>query len=376
VTRSDNEPPRSARALRSLVDGHARAEGLATARVQRWVAYMVLVAALDRVRDSEGEPLFLVKGGVAMELRLKLEARATKDFDATFREATELMTDRLDEALREPFAGFTLARGAVEAVGPTGARRVNVSLAYRGRPWSTVKLELSPAEGGTAVDVERVPAIDLTTFGLEGPETVPCLPIRFQVAQKLHACTSRRSDGKDNDRFRDLIDLILLRGLVDTDQLAAVRDACVLVFEGRGQQRWPPALEVPASWAAPYERLADEFDFAIRDVGEAADRVRVIIGEIDDHKRGPWSIVSGPEEVRPLADHHRFRCVVARGDVRRDVFVEITGTAWATDINTLPSPVNEAVRTRGASELTKVLDKVEPPARIVVSTTAVTVVVS
>ena len=133
---------------------------------------------------------------------------------------------------------------------------------------------------------------------------------------------------------------------------------------------------MPASWAAPYERLADEFDFAIRDVAEAADRVRVIIGEIDDHERGPWSIVSGPEEVRPVPDHRRFRHVVARGDVRRDVFVEITGTAWVTDIDTLPSPVNEAVRTLGASELTKVLDKLEPPARIVVSTTAVTVVVS
>jgi hypothetical protein len=69
-----------------------------------------------------------------------------------------------------------------------------------------------------------VPAGDLSRFGLEGPETVPCIAVRCQIAQKLHARTARRTDGTDNDRFRNHLDLILLRDLLEADDLPAVRD--------------------------------------------------------------------------------------------------------------------------------------------------------
>ena len=58
-------------------------------------------AVLDRVRDEDGEPLFTLKGGAAMELRLGLNARASKDYDAAFRDRAEGMLDALDEALTE-----------------------------------------------------------------------------------------------------------------------------------------------------------------------------------------------------------------------------------------------------------------------------------
>jgi len=40
---------------------------------------------------------------------------------------------------------------------------------------------------------------------------VPCVAVRWQIAQKLHACTETFEVG-ENDRFRDLIDLPLLGG--------------------------------------------------------------------------------------------------------------------------------------------------------------------
>lgn len=46
-------------------------------------------------------------------------------------------------------------------------------------------------------------------FGLPDGERVALIPLPYQVAQKLHACTEVRP-GRDNDRFRDLIDLLLL----------------------------------------------------------------------------------------------------------------------------------------------------------------------
>ena len=100
---------------------------------------------------------------------------------------------------------------------------------------------------------------------------------------------------------------------------------------------------------------------------EAAVRVRGIIDEID-RAHGPWTIVLGPEEVRPLADHARYRYVFERDDDTQEVFVEITGTAAATDARTLPSPLDDAVSTRGASELVDLAERGIAPARIVIDT--------
>jgi hypothetical protein len=43
------------------------------------------------------------------------------------------------------------------------------------------------------------------------------------------SCTAR-ADGRENDRLRDLIDLLLLRALVANEGLPAVREACVEIF--------------------------------------------------------------------------------------------------------------------------------------------------
>lgn len=43
----------------------------------------ILSAVLDRVRDEDGDPLFALKGGGPMELRLGLTARASKASTAT-----------------------------------------------------------------------------------------------------------------------------------------------------------------------------------------------------------------------------------------------------------------------------------------------------
>lgn len=74
-------PPHNVQTLQRWVSQHSRDEGIAVMRLQRWISYMVVAAALDRVHDERDEPLFAAKGGIAMELRLRLRARATQDFD-------------------------------------------------------------------------------------------------------------------------------------------------------------------------------------------------------------------------------------------------------------------------------------------------------
>lgn len=87
---------------------------------------------------------------------------------------------------------------------------------------------------------------------------------------------------RENLRFWDLIDLILLRELLGEGGLAAVHEACVMTFQTRDAHAWPPELVVPASWAEPYAAAIEEVEAAMpATVDAGADEVRAFIAEID-----------------------------------------------------------------------------------------------
>jgi hypothetical protein len=123
-------------------------------------------------------------------------------------------------------------------------------------------------------------AVGIGDFGLDGPEEVACLSLRFQVAQKLHAVTEQ-PPGRENLRFWDVIDLMLLEELFG-DDLAEVREAAEAVFIVRGTHKWPQELVVPEAWREPYARTASEIDADLpRDVDQAAERVRAFIARVE-----------------------------------------------------------------------------------------------
>lgn len=276
MTRS-RKPPHNVQVLQRWVGELARNEGVAPARVQRWISFMVVAAILDHLRDENEEPMFVLKGGAALELRLGLRARATKDFDTVYRHLMEGMLDRLDEALRHGHGDFTATRSKPEKIAETGAQRLDIRLSYRGRSWATMQLEVAGTEGEAGREIDRVPGKPLDSLGLDVPDEVPCVSVRYQIAQKLHACTEIPVAGRSNDRFRDLIDLLLLEQLVTNGEWVALREACEELFGLRAMHTWPPSVTVFASWPEPYRALAAEMAFPINDVQKAADAVAEFI---------------------------------------------------------------------------------------------------
>lgn len=268
--------PQSKSRLEQMVGRYSKHYGIPQGRVRNWISFMVLAGALERVRDG-GRTAFVVKGGVALELRLRLRSRATRDFDATFRAGFGDLLAVLDAALAEPYGDFLFARrGDLRSLGPK-AKRIEVRVQYRGKPWATVQMEVSAAEGPD-VEAELVPAADLSELGLDGPDFVPCLSVRFQIAQKIHAVTAPPRPGRPHERYRDLVDLWLLREL--GTGLGEVRAACEDVFARRAMHDWPPELHVPEHWREPFARLAAEVGLPTHDVEEAADALRAYIEEI------------------------------------------------------------------------------------------------
>jgi nucleotidyltransferase AbiEii toxin of type IV toxin-antitoxin system len=232
--------------------------------------------SLERVEEPGGGPRFVLKGGVAIELRLRAGARATQDVDMVFRGPDAELLDALDAAFTEPYRDFAFERGAPVDRGPH-ATGFDVRLAYQSRAWGTVRLEISgPDVSGE--EVELVPAISLEDFQLTGPTEIACLPLRFQIAQKIHAVTERPTD-RENRRFRDLVDLLILRDLVA--DLGSLRVACEATFEHRATHTWPPQLDIPdASWRDGYELLASEVGVDVADVETAATEVRAFVAAI------------------------------------------------------------------------------------------------
>ena len=273
-------PPPSAGVLARYAQAYARELGVAEGRVRAWVAYMIMAGVLDRATNADS-PLFIVKGGVALELRLRDRARATKDIDIVLRDTTADLADSLEEALTgEPYQGFSFRRKGQPLLLDNGAVNMEFGVTYKGQPWTSVTVDIARAEAGE-MDVEWVDAIALTdAFGVTGPTQLPCLPLRFHVAQKLHGMTLPPRPGKQNERFRDLVDLLLMETMTTHDYVA-LRAACELVFRNRNTHAWPPDLStVPAHWAQPFARLAEELELVETDLEAAILRVRNFVARI------------------------------------------------------------------------------------------------
>jgi len=265
--------------LERLLGDYSKAYGIAPDRVRRWISTMTLIGALDRVRADE-QPRFLIKGGVSMELRLGLGARSTQDLDIVFRGPTTKLLDALEEAFEHPYSGFEFRRkGEPQDIRDTGSRRIALQVSFQQRAWQTLTVEIGRPE---ADESDLVPsAISLADFKLNSPERVTCLSLRYQIAQKIHAVTEELADGRTNLRHWDLIDLILLRALLEED-LSHVRDACVWTFADRAIHTWPPELVVPDAWSEPYRVDAEALNANLpADVHAAGQAVTDFIAAID-----------------------------------------------------------------------------------------------
>lgn len=155
-------PPRQGptkRHLEQLITNASRAEGTTAARLRRWVSAMVLLGTLQC--DQDPCPAFVLKGGVAIELRLQAAARATQDVDVIFTGDPGCLPGSMDRALSQPYRDFSFRRSEMTPHGPH-ATRCEVRLRYQSRPWATVRLEISASDRPTG-DVERIQAIGLAT---------------------------------------------------------------------------------------------------------------------------------------------------------------------------------------------------------------------
>ena len=73
--------PKTVNRLQRLITDWEGSSGLPVRRLNLRVASMMLTGALARSIDKDGEPVFLTRGGISMELRAGEKARGTRDVE-------------------------------------------------------------------------------------------------------------------------------------------------------------------------------------------------------------------------------------------------------------------------------------------------------
>lgn len=265
-------PPRkyaSATAFRVALEDRlkwmAQEDNMDLQRVRRQAAFDRLLCRLFANPDGP----WLLKGGYAMELRLKT-ARTTRDMDLALKQLPmptrdwEANAPAVLETLREvgsldlgDFFTFELGEAAQDLdAAPYGGARFPVDVRLAGR--SFVKFHLDVSTG----DVLREPHETLSGrdwLGFAGIASKSFLAVspEEQFAEKLHAYTLPII-GRENTRVKDLVDLALLieRTTMDDARLpAAIRDT----FQRRKTHGVPLSLAAPpVSWSKPFSAMAGE----------------------------------------------------------------------------------------------------------------------
>ena len=135
-------------------------------------------------------------------LRAGEKARVTGDVDLVLRGDPESLLAHLDASLADDYEDFSFERNEPQRLElRPHVYRTCVKVAFRSKPFMTLVVEVAPVEVG-GDEIEEIAAHDLSTIGLDGPDVIPVLAVRWQIAQKLHAVTEPPlRPGGENPRY-------------------------------------------------------------------------------------------------------------------------------------------------------------------------------
>ena len=186
--------PNSRRNLDIAIDRLCASTGDEPGRVKRLLATAIVGQML---------PDGAAKGGNALKIRFGKDAtRFSRDLDTARASSLDDYIARLEDALAIGWSGFTGIVVPREPASPKGVppayvmRPFEIKIAYNGKSWMTLPLEVGHNEIGDADNPDMVSSPEaaamMRALGFPEPGPVPCMRLEHQIAQKLHAASKSR----------------------------------------------------------------------------------------------------------------------------------------------------------------------------------------
>lgn len=275
-------------ALEQRLKNEAEASGVALIRLRKRVAFERFLARLA-ASESSG---WVLKGAFALELRLGLRTRTTKDIDLGRADDEEGATEHLNAATDVDLGDFFdfEVRRTPALVAATGFRavRYTVRADLDGRRFEQFPADVAFSEA-TPIQAEPLFGANSLEFADIAALQLPVISLEQHVAEKLHAYTGAFGrDQRESTRVKDLVDLVLIGEAAEID---AKRLRCALetTFEQRARQPLPNALPFPpSSWARPYAVLAREVGISVDIEAGHAEATRLLDPVLRSEAGGHW----------------------------------------------------------------------------------------
>ena len=270
-------------ALEQRLLSRSHETGISLDRLRRRVLFERIVARLEGAEPG----LWVLKGGMALEVRLHDDARLTKDLDLGLRDDVDderELHERVATALSADLDGdgFVLTASRPRELGADGGGhltwRIQVAASLADRAFGGIQLDVSP-RAHELDRTDRLPLANLLDFAGVPAPMVEVVDVHRHAAEKFHAMLRDLGD-RENSRVRDLVDLILL---IEHDQLiaAATAEAAVRVWYERDATDPPPVIPpLPTTWPDRYERMAADHDLTASSFADAVERVAQLWSEM------------------------------------------------------------------------------------------------
>lgn len=230
--------------------------GQPLARLRKTAAFERLLARLATPQPA----MWILKGGLALQVRMGLRSRTTQDVDLLLRHTTSpanihAMLVEVGHIEKGDWFVYEVAQPAGDSL------RFPIRARLDSRPFETFHLDVGMDDPLVEPpdDLHFPPTV---AFAELPPVIFPTYPVSQQIAEKVHDC-SRLYLAGESSRIKDWVDIYLL-ARQSSIQANTLRRALKATFEARATHPLPftfPAL--PAVGAKPFQRLASQAGLAV-----------------------------------------------------------------------------------------------------------------
>lgn len=277
------------RALETRLVAESAKTGIPLVRLRKLVVFDRFLARLTQAYPHD----WLLKGGLALQLRMGEHARTTQDVDVLLTLPRAAVHSAIVQAVSLDLADwfvFVLRPGFAALPGPTadGGHRFYITALVDRRTFEGFHVDIGLGDP-VLEPAESLTAPPLLAFAGIPPATIPCYPISQHLAEKIHAYVKPRASG-ESTRVKDLVDMLLISAHMPVNA-AALRAALQATFAAESSGELPLRLPVPpAAWAPKYQRLAQDIGLDDRTLPAAFERARQFLDPLlSGRAHGVWS---------------------------------------------------------------------------------------